>query len=311
MLQRCEISQNVGYQPDISARKKINYQVWRELLISGSWHIKGAAKIVCLQKTGPGWNYRSCNWQTQVRFSPNSLLFYFLVTWTSHISSSSINVQVRPPQGGKRLAALTVRRNWISSSPSPPSAILHRGLLAAPLVKAKILLIIWSRFRSRRPSFFSPPPARKLSLFWSLDPPSWCFSQRWCVGVLEDHMSPVTLTDLWEGVTRKVRLPLNPLSPVAFQPPTAEGVIYWGGGGQVPCFKSAGAPIPLCRCVDRSYSFTQSAPWQNTHRETHRHTHVCGYKRNGGDSLEFVIQNIFKMWNEYFCVINVEQISTF
>lgn len=42
----------MGYQPDVSARKKINYQVSRELLISRSWHIKGAAKIVCLQKTG-------------------------------------------------------------------------------------------------------------------------------------------------------------------------------------------------------------------------------------------------------------------
>jgi len=64
------------------------------------------------------------------------------------ISSSPISPHLTvQPQPSKLLSArqcrftlpnwkvLTVRRNWISSSPSPPSAIFHRGLFAAPQEK--------------------------------------------------------------------------------------------------------------------------------------------------------------------------------
>lgn len=73
-----EISHNVGYQPDISARKKINYHVSRELLISRSWHIKGAAKIVCLQKTGLAGTAEA---QTDKLKSGFHLIHFFFSFW--------------------------------------------------------------------------------------------------------------------------------------------------------------------------------------------------------------------------------------
>lgn len=71
------------------------------------------------------------------------------------------------------MALHTVRRNCISSSPPSPSAILLRGLFAAPQEK------------SENPSVFSSVFQCLLSL---------SLSQCVCVGVLEDSMSPVALT---------------------------------------------------------------------------------------------------------------------
>lgn len=114
LLQRCETSQNVGCQPDISAREKINYQVSGALLISRSWHINGAAKIVCLQK-------KQARLQLQKLKLTNSsqdfplIHFSSLATPTSHVSSSSANVQVRPPQEEK-----VSRHSPFAGTESPP-----------------------------------------------------------------------------------------------------------------------------------------------------------------------------------------------
>lgn len=90
IVRASDISHPVGYQPDVSARKKINY-VSRALLISRSWHIKGAAKIVCLQNTGLAGTVEA---PTELHASLH------------HLSTCRLGLPRR-----KSLAGLTVRRN--------------------------------------------------------------------------------------------------------------------------------------------------------------------------------------------------------